>query len=275
MPYLKNRSNNGLYFKDWGTGRPVVLIHGWPLCSDAFDVQSMHLAEQGFRVIAYDRRGFGRSDQPFDGYDYDTMADDLCDVIDTLDLRDAVIAGFSMGGGEVVRYLSRHGGERIAGAVLISSVVPLLELRDDHPDGVDPSLFDSMKEGIEKDRPGFFAEFFKAFYGVGLLKHPVSDATLDWSRQMAMRASLKATMDCVDAFGRTDFRRDLENIDCPMMVIHGTADATVPIELTADKVAQALPRATIKRYEGSPHGLPATDAKRLSDDLIEFARGLN
>ncbi|WP_281825562.1 alpha/beta fold hydrolase [Jannaschia rubra] len=273
MPMIEAADGTRLHVKDWGEGRPVVLIHGWPLNADSWECQALPLARAGFRVVAYDRRGFGRSEQPFTGYDYDTMADDLAAVIDSLSLRDAAIFGFSMGGGEVARYMSRHDGKGVRQAGLISSVVPYMKKSQDNPDGVDPSVFEQMKEGLQKDRPGFLQDFFKGFYGMGTDAGGVSDGILKWSWMMAMMASPKATIDCVDAFGTTDFRPDLAAFDVPTLVVHGTGDQTVPIDPSGRAAAQGIAGAELREYDGAPHGLTATHAEQLTDDMLRFLRG--
>ncbi len=271
MPMIETQDGTELYVKLWGEGPPVVLIHGWPLSADSWDSQMQALADAGFTAIAYDRRGFGRSDQPGDGYDYDTLADDLADVLEACDATDDVtLVGFSMGGGEVARYMSRHDGAGVSRVALIASVVPFLLQTDDNPDGAPQSVFDGMLEGIEKDRAGFFGTFFPAFYGQGVLTHPVSSETIDWSRQVAMMAGLRGTLACVDSFATTDFRPDLASITVPTLVIHGTADKTVPIDPTARAVAKALPNATLIEYDGAAHGLLATHAERINADLLAF-----
>lgn len=272
MPIITTADRTELYVKDWGQGRPVVLIHGWPLNADSWEHQALGLAEAGFRVVSYDRRGFGRSGQPFAGYDYDTMADDLASVIDALDLRDAAIAGFSMGGGEVARYISRHGTARVRQAALISSVAPFMLKTGDNAEGVDASVFDGMKEGIRKDRPQFFSGFFKDFFGQGKPGGGVSDGVLHWAWSMAMMASPKATLDCVDAFGKTDLRPDLASFDLPTLIVHGTGDATVPIDASGRRAAEMTKGAEFKEYEGAPHGLTATHADRLTEDLLAFLK---
>lgn len=234
---LENTKNKAkLYVKDWGQGEPVVLIHGWPLSSDSWDWIAIKLVEAGYRVISYDRRGFGRSEQTWSGYDYDTFADDLRGVIEDKQLSNVTLVGFSMGGGEIARYLSRYQAKDIKQVALISSVVPFLLKTDDHPEGVDGSVFQGMIEGILDERPKFFNDFFKDFYGVSLLSHAVSDEFIKWNTQVAMQASLKATVDCVRAFAYTDFRPDLAAFTVPVLVIHGTADKTVPIGITAHAV---------------------------------------
>ncbi|WP_130804009.1 alpha/beta fold hydrolase [Acinetobacter ihumii] len=259
-----------LYIKDWGQGEPVILIHGWPLSSDSWDWIAMKIVEAGYRVISYDRRGFGRSEQTWSGYHYDTLADDLRRVMEDKQLTDVTLVGFSMGGGEIARYLSRYQAQDIKKVALISSVVPFLLKTEDHPDGVDGSVFQEMIDGLLSERPKFFSDFFKDFYGVGLLKHAVSDEFLKWNTQVAMQASLKATVDCVRAFAYTDFRPDLVAFTVPLLLIHGTADKTVPIEVSAHAVKKAIPSATLIEYDGEPHGVLATQQERVAQDLLHF-----
>ncbi|RVV99344.1 alpha/beta hydrolase [Mesobaculum littorinae] len=273
MPIVKSTDGTELYVKDWGSGRPVVLIHGWPLNADSWEAQSLALARGGYRVVSYDRRGFGRSGQPWEGYDYDRMADDLSSVINALGLRDASLVGFSMGGGEVARYMSRHGGERVAQSALISSVAPYMLKSDDNADGVPGEVLDSMKAGIENDRAAFFTEFFKDFYGAGTPGGGVSEALRHWAWSMAMMASPKATLDCVDAFGRTDMRGDMAAFTVPTLVVHGTGDATVPIDPSGRQAAKLAPQAELREYDGAPHGLTATHADQLNKDLLAFLKG--
>ena len=270
MGYITTRDNTKLYVKDWGSGRPVILMHGWPLSADSWDDQAVAIADAGLRAIAYDRRGFGRSEQPWDGYNYDTLADDLAAVIEETGATDAAIVGFSMGGGEVARYMSRHGGKNVAQAALVSSVVPYMLKTADNPDGTDQATFEQMTEGMKQDRAHFFAGFFKDFYGVGLVSHPVSDEVLETSRNVAMQASLKATLACAAAFATTDFRPDLAAFSVPTLIIHGTADQTVPIEASARAAARGIPHAKLIEYDGAPHGLFATHKERLTNDLLAF-----
>ena len=271
MPYIKTRDGTSLFVKDWGQGRPVILIHGWPLSADSWDPQAMALAEAGYRVIAYDRRGFGRSDQPWSGYDYDTLSDDLADVMaETGVTDDAALVGFSMGGGEVARYLSRHRGKGVSQVALVGSVVPYMLKTDDNPDGVPQDQLQEIADNIKADRPKFFRTFFDQFYGVGFITSPVSEETLDLSWNTAMQAGLKPTLACAEAFGTTDFRPDLSSFTVPTLVIHGTADQTVPIDATGRAVATAVPNATLIEYDGAPHGLFATESDRLTQDLLAF-----
>jgi non-heme chloroperoxidase len=271
MPYVKTKDDTQLYVKDWGSGRPVVLIHGWPLTADSWDDQALSLAEAGYRVIAYDRRGFGRSAQPFDGYDYDTLADDLAAVLDAAGATDGVtLAGFSMGGGEVARYLSRHGGRGVVKAALISSIVPYVLQDDSNPHGVPLAQIDQIKSGIRADRAHFLANFAQQFYGVGFISSPVSQEVLDHFFQQAMMAGLKGTLACVDAFAKTDFRGELGAFTVPTLIVHGTADKTVPIDPTARVAAERIPTARLIEYNGAPHGLNVTEKDRLTEDLLEF-----
>ncbi|MCY1642756.1 alpha/beta fold hydrolase [Methylorubrum sp. SL192] len=272
MPFIETRDATRLFYKDWGSGPPVVLIHGWPLDADMWEYQQPALTGAGFRTIAYDRRGFGRSDQPWSGYDYDTFADDLKAVLDSLDLQDVTLVGFSMGGGEIARYLARHGGARVARAVLVSAVTPMLAKTPDHPEGVDASVFEGMIDGIERDRPHFWSNFVKSFFGAGLLSSPASSELMAWTGMLAMRASPKATVDCVRAFGGSDFRSDMAAFRVPTLVIHGDADQTVPFDISGKAAAQAIPGARLEVYEGAPHAIPFTHKDRLTADLLAFLR---
>lgn len=273
MPFFNAKDGTALFYNDWGTGRPVVLIHGWPLNADMWEYQATQLAAEGFRVISYDRRGFGRSAQPWNGFDYDTLADDLASLITALDLRDATLVGFSMGGGEVARYLSRHGCDRVAAVALIGAVTPYLLKAEDHPQGLDRSVFDGMIEGLNKDRPAFLAAFGKMFYGVDLPGIDVSAEILAWSHTMALQAAKNATLACVRAFSETDFRPDLSAFTVPTLIVHGDADAIVPIDLTARAVAKAIPHARFEVYPGAPHGLIITHKDRLRQDLLTLLLG--
>jgi len=272
MPFIETADKTTLFYNDWGSGRPVVLIHGWPLDSDMWEYQSVVLASQGLRVIAYDRRGFGRSGQPWSGYDYDTLADDLKALLDKLDLQDVTLVGFSMGGGEVARYMGRHGAARVAKAVLISAVTPYLVQAPDNPDGVPRGAFDQMVEGLEKDRPSFLATFGKQFFGAGLLNFTVTSEILQWASMMALLGSPKGTIDCVRAFSETDFRRDMAAFRVPTLVIHGDGDATVPLDKSGRIAAAMIPGAELKVYPGAPHALFFTEKDRLNQDLLAFIR---
>ena len=272
MPYLNAADGTRLFYNDWGVGKPVVLIHGWPLNQDMWEYQAPVLAANGYRVIAYDRRGFGRSDQPWTGYDYDTMAGDLASVMDGLDLTDAALVGFSMGGGEVARYLGRYGSARVSKAVLLSAVTPMLLQTAGNPDGVPQGVFDQILDGLASDRPSFLAGFGKQFMGAGLLNFTVTTEILEWCLWQAMAASPKATMDCVRAFSATDFRDDMRAFTMPTLIVHGTSDATVPIGVSGRVSAKLIPHATLLDYEGAPHGLFFTEKAKLNADLLAFLK---
>lgn len=230
----------------------------------------MALADAGYRTIAYDRRGFGRSEQTWSGYDYDRLSEDLSDLIEDLQLREVSLIGFSMGGGEIARYLTRHSAKRVKSVALISTVLPLLLQTPNNTSGVPSAVFETMKLAINKDRPEFLAGFFKEFYNWGLMSGPVSGEMLEWSRSIAMQAGLKASLDCVDAFSQTDFRTDLKSFTIPTLIIHGSSDQTVPIDLTSRCTAKEIKHANFLEYAGAPHGLFVTHKKRLNNDLISF-----
>ena len=272
MPYLKAKDGTELYYYDWGTGAPVILIHGWPLTSASWEYQARVLAESGFRVIAYDRRGFGRSGWPYTGYDYDTLVSDLRVLIESLDLKGAALVGFSMGGGEVARYLGNYGSDRVAKAVFIGSVTPFLLKTNDNPEGVDKEAFDGVVDGLKKDRAKFLDTFWPKFYGHTLVHHTVSDALLAFTQSMAMTASPKATIDLVRAWSETDFRKDLAGITVPSLIIHGTGDETVPIDISGRRTAALVRNSELLAYEGEPHGLLVTAPDRLNKDLMAFLK---
>ena len=270
MSHITTKDGTQLYVKIWGQGRPVIMMHGWPLSADSFDDLSLAIANAGMQAISYDRRGFGRSDQPWTGYDYDTLAEDLADVIEQTGAKDATLLGFSMGGGEVARYLSRHDGKHVKQAILVASIVPYMLKTDSNPDGVDASVFAEMTKGMTEDRAKFWTGFFKDFFGVGLMSHPVSDETLEWARTTSMQAGLWPTLACAKAFATTDFRGDLKSFTVPTLIIHGDADKTVPIDTSARKAAIGIPHAKLIEYEGAPHGLFASHKARLIADVLAF-----
>ena len=265
-----NGEKVSLAYQDVGSGHPVVLIHGWPASHAMWQYQLAELPKHGIRAIAYYRRGFGHSSKPWDGYDYDTLSDDLSALLEKRDLQDVTLAGFSMGGGEVARYMGRHGGKRVSKVIFVSAVTPYLMKTDDNPDGVDPSIFTQMLEGLNKDWPDFLSTFGKQFFNVGMLKHPVSQATLDWMQHLVLQASLKATLDCVHAFSRTDFRNDLKSVSVPSLVIHGDADQVVPLDSSGARTASILGSGQVQIYADGPHGLFVTHKEQLNHDIVQF-----
>ena len=263
-----------LHFEDYGSGRPVVLIHGWPLSGRSWEAQVPALVDAGYRVITYDRRGFGASSQPWNGYDYDTFAADLAGLITHLDLRDAVLVGFSMGGGEVARYLSTYGSDRISGAVFAGAVPPYLYKSDDNPDGgLDDATIESFETGVKTDRPAFLKEFVGNFLAAGDRTDLVSPEQHHYLREIAEFASPKGTLDCIAAFGRTDFREDLKKVTVPTLVIHGDSDAVVPFEVSGKRTHQAIAGSTLHVVEGGPHGINATHVEEFNTALLAFLRG--
>ena len=277
MSYIKiNDSQSStpveIYYEDWGQGLPLVLIHGWPLSHEMWEYQVNDLLDAGFRVIAYDRRGFGKSSKPRYGYDYDTLTDDLKALLDALDLQDVTLIGFSMGGGEVVNYFSRYGGERVSRIVLISSVTPYLLKTDDNPNGVKESVFVEMLATIKEDRINFLDTFGKHFFGITLVNKPVSTPLLEYYRMLGSLASPRATQECAKSFAHTDFRLDMAAVNVPTLIIHGDADKTVPIEPTGDQSSKLIAHSKYIRYEGAPHGLFYTEREKLNNDLIQFIR---
>lgn len=278
MPYIKSVQQSisdpvNLYYEDTMLGRPVVFIHGWPLSHEMWEYQFNDLPKYGLRCIAYDRRGFGRSGRPWTSYDYDTLATDLKIVLDELNLKDVTLVGFSMGGGEVVRYLSKYGDDRIYKIILLSAVTPYMLKTGDNPNGIPQETFDEFAAQIKTDRPNFLSNFGKQFYGVSLITKPVSQSILEWSLNLALDGSPNATMECLRSFSTTDFRQDLKKISVPTLIIHGSDDKTVPIEASGKLTAELLPNAQFKIYEGAPHGLFITDREKLNRDIVTFIEG--
>lgn len=271
MTTVTAKDGTELYVQDWGQGPAVVLVHGWPLSADMWEYNASALVEAGHRVVAYDRRGFGRSGKPWGGYDYDTMTDDLEAVLEALDVRDAMLVGFSMGGGEVVRYLAR-GGARAVRGVLVAAVVPLVVKTPDNPGGVDRSVFDDIVEKLANDRPATLHTIMKAVFGVGPLTFSVSGDFIGANVALGMQASPKATIDCVRAFSETDFRADCAKVRVPVLIVHGTLDATVPIDVSARQAVRLIPGARLVEYNGEPHGLTYTARERLNAELVAFAK---
>jgi non-heme chloroperoxidase len=270
MPTLKTSDHTELYYKDWGSGQPVVFSHGWPLNADAWEDQMFFLASRGYRCVAHDRRGHGRSSQPWTGHDMDTYADDLAAVVEALDLRDAIHVGHSTGGGEVARYIGRHGTQRVAGAVLVSAIVPLMLKTPDHPEGTPLEVFDGLRAGVQADRSQFFKDLATPFYGANRPGAKVSQGVLDNFWLAGMIASFNACYDCIKVFSETDQTEDLKKFDVPTLIIHGDDDQIVPIAAAALKSAKLVPNAELKIYQGAPHGLPTTLKDRLNRGLLEF-----
>ena len=277
MPFITSTSISGdqeevqLYYQDIGKGKPVVLLHGWPLSHEMWEYQFNELPKHNIRVIAYDRRGFGKSSKPWDGYDYDSLASDLQQVIEKLDLSDVTLVGFSMGGGEVARYLSKYNGDgRVTKAAFISSVTPYLLKTEDKNYGLPQDQFDTMQGQIEDDRPKFLASFGKMFYGVNLLSHPVSDEILQHDMMLALCAGGHSTIKAMQAWSKTDFRDDLRQISVPTLLLHGKDDKTVPIDASTDEAAKLMPHAKYIIYDDAPHGLYYTHKNHFNQDLLEF-----
>ena len=274
MPYLhvgeENSGNIELYYEDLGAGKPVLLIHGWPLSGASWEKQASALLAAGYRVITYDRRGFGQSTKPATGYDYDTLALDLHQLVTKLDLRHLALVGFSMGGGEVARYLGRYGSERVSKAVFISAVPPCLLQGTDNPDGVDGSVFDGIRKAIATDRPAFISGFLADFYNLDLLGGKrISSQAVQYNWNVAVGASAKGTLDCVSAWG-TDFRKDLARIVVPTLVIHGDADRILPIAATGIRTHHAVKGSHLVVVGGGPHGLIWTHSENVNHELLQF-----
>jgi pimeloyl-ACP methyl ester carboxylesterase len=272
MPTIQTKDGTEIYYKDWGTGQPILFSHGWPLSADMWDAQMLFFASRGYRAIAFDRRGFGRSSQPWTGFDYDTFADDIGELITQLDLQNVVLAGFSMGGGDITRYIARHGSQRIAKLALISAVTPIFGKTADYPAGVDLSVFAGIRQGLTADRAQFLDDFNTLFYGLNRPNAKVSKGVCTQTLFIALQGSIKATIDCVTAFSETDFRPDMAKIDVPTLVIHGDDDQVVPFETTGKLAARLIKGSTLKVYPGAPHATAVTHADQLNDDLLAFVK---
>lgn len=272
MSYITTKDGTQIYYRDWGAGQPVVFSHGWPLTGDAFEDQMFFLASKGYRCIAHDRRGHGRSSQPASGNDMDTYADDLAALVETLDLKDAIHVGHSTGGGEVTRYLGRHGTSRVAKAVLIGAVPPLLLKTETNPNGLPIEVIDGFRASIQADRHQFMTDFRIPFFGFNRPGAKVSQGLLDSFLMQSMLASLPATYECIKAFAQTDFTEDLKKFDVPTLIMHGDDDQIVPIAITAQVSAKLVPGALLKVYPGLPHGMCATHKDVINADLLEFIK---
>ena len=272
MNTISSKDGTQIYFKDWGRGPAVTFSHGWPLSADAWDGQMHFLAQQGFRVIAHDRRGHGRSGQASSGNDMDGYADDLASVIETLDLRNVTLVGHSTGGGEVVRYIGRHGTKRVAKAVLISAVPPLLLKTKANPEGLPLEVFDSLRAGLAKDRSQFYKDFALPFYGANRAGAKVSQGILDQFWLWSMQSGLRNAYDSIKAFSETDFTEDLKKIEVPTLILHGEDDQVVPVNISARNSARLIKGAKAIYYPGAPHGVTTTHQDQVNADLLAFLR---
>ncbi len=270
MPYITTLDGTEIYYKDWGTGQPVVFSHGWPLSSDAWDDQMLFLASHGFRCIAHDRRGHGRSSQPWDGHEMNIYADDLATLVKTLHLTDVIHVGHSTGGGEVTRYIGRHGSSRVAKAVLISAIPPMLLETDDNPGGVPMEAFDQLRAAILADRSQFFKDLSAPFYGGNREGATVSQGLRDSFWLQAMLAGMRPVYECLKAISETDFTADLKRFDVPTLIIHGDDDQIVPIGASARRSIELVSDAKLLVYQGAPHGLCSTHKDRVNQDLLAF-----
>ena len=275
MSTITVKDGTTIYYKDWGKGPVVTFSHGWPLSSDAWDSQLLFLAQNGFRVVAHDRRGHGRSSQAWSGNDMNGYADDLAAVIEELELKEVILVGHSTGGGEVARYIGRHGTKRVAAAVLIAAVPPLLVKSANNPDGIPIEVFDGLRSSLLKDRSQFYRDFAVMFYGANRTGARVSQGMLDQFWLWSMQGGLKNVYDSIQAFSETDFTEDLKRFDVPTLVMHGEDDQVVPIKDSAKRSARLIKDAKEIYYPGLPHGLTATHPDRVNADLLEFARSVN
>jgi len=270
MPTITTKDGTQIYFKDWGQGQPLVFSHGWPLSADAWEDQMIFLAARGYRCIAHDRRGHGRSGQPWDGNDMDTYADDLAELVAALDLRNAIHIGHSTGGGEVARYIGRHGTGRVSKAVLISAVPPLMLKTDKNPGGLPISVFDELRAAVLNDRAQFFKDLSLPFYGFNRPGAKISEGLRESFWLQGMLCGHKAAYDCIKAFSETDLTEDLKRFDVPTLILHGDDDQIVPIGASAVLSSKIVKGSKLKVYPGAPHGMPSTLKNRVNDELLTF-----
>jgi non-heme chloroperoxidase len=269
-PFIEMSDGAQVYFKDWGSGRPVVFSHGWPLSADAWDAQMVFLASRGYRCIAHDRRGHGRSSQPWDGNDMDSYADDLATIVEALDLREAIHVGHSTGGGEVARYIGRHGTTRVAKAVLIGAVPPLMLQTTSNPDGLPLEVFDQIRANVLKDRSQFFKDLTTPFFGANRPDAQVSEGVRDSFWRQGMQAGFRSVIDCIKAFSETDFTDDLRKFDVPTLILHGDDDQIVPIGASAMHAAKLVNGSILKVYPDLSHGMCVVNADQINADLLSF-----
>jgi len=270
MATITTKDGVSIFYKDWGKGQPIVFSHGWPLSVDAWENQMLYFGQQGYRVIAHDRRGHGRSDQTWDGNDMDTYADDLATLFESLNLKDAIMVGHSTGGGEVARYLGRHGTRQVAKAALLSAVPPLMLKTEKNPGGLPLSVFDDLRAALAANRPQFYKDLTLPFYGYNREGAKISEGIREHWWLQGMVGGMKAHYDCIKAFSETDFTADLKKIDIPVLLMHGDDDQIVPIGASALESAKILKHATLKVYPGFPHGMPITHADVINADLLKF-----
>jgi non-heme chloroperoxidase len=272
MSYFTTTDGTRLFYKDWGTGQPILFAHGWPLSSDAWDQQMLFFGQNGFRVIAHDRRSHGRSDQTWDGNNMDRYADDLSELIEALDLRDVILVGHSTGGGEVAHYIGRHGTARVAKVVLVGAIPPLMLRTDDNPHGTPMSVFDGIREGTSKNRSQFFYDLTIPFYGFNRDGVETNEGLRENFRRIGLQGGIKGQFDCIHEFSEVDYTEDLRRIDRPTLIVHGEDDQIVPIKASAELAAEIVENATLKAYPGGSHGLAEIDADRFNADVLAFIR---
>jgi len=273
MPTITTQDGTNIFYKDWGSGRPIVFSHGWPLNADAWDEQLNFFAAHGFRAIAHDRRGHGRSSQPWGGHEMDTYADDLAALINKLELKDAVLVGHSTGGGEVTRYVGRHGTARVAKVGLIGAVPPLMLKTEKNPIGLPITAFDEIRANVSRARSQFYRELAVPFYGLNRPDSKASRGLVDQFWLQSMQVGIKPALDCIKAFSETDFTEDLKKLDRPTLLLHGDDDQIVPIDAAARTAVKLVKNATLKVYPGGDHGLTATHTEQFNADLLAFIRG--
>ncbi len=273
MTRISSKDGTSIFLKDWGRGQPIVFSHGWPLSADAWDEQLMYFGSNGYRAIAHDRRGHGRSSQPWDGNEMDTYADDLSMVIEKLELKDAILIGHSTGGGEVTRYLGRHGTRRVSKVVLVGAVPPLMLKTQANPAGLPIAVFDQIREGVATNRSQYYKDLSAPFYGANRPDSKVTQGLRDQFWYQCMQVGLRASFDCIKAFSETDFTADLKTIDVPTLFIHGDDDQIVPIDAAARHATRLVKGSSLKVYPGAPHGLTATHRDQFNRDVMSFIKG--